>query len=158
MYIHTPYDAQGLPPTPRWFEYMIVKMHALSLSQFTAPYGCAGRGTNPPVQPHLCRQGHGWVDTSFGEPSVQWQQHQQQDKCSTRYSPKVNPDIKNLCDQVCNGESNHNGRLLCGSLVKLGQVVLVDGHCVDFHLFGICCSGLACHLQHDTRAGLPPTT
>jgi hypothetical protein len=114
------------------------------------PSGFAG-GPDPAPPQAVTGYGYGAHDTSFGEPSGQRQQN------VTYSNPNVNPSIKALCDRVrqTDPQVTMNG-LLRHSPVRLAQVVLVDGNCIDFHSLGICKRGHMCKFQHDPTARPSP--
>jgi hypothetical protein len=78
---------------------------------------------------------------------------QQQQHTNTTYNnPNVDPVIKAMCNQVGQLDPNITmASLLRNLAVRLNQVVLVDGNCVDFH---VCRRGWACRFQHDATARL----
>jgi hypothetical protein len=74
-----------------------------------------------------------------------------------RTNPNVNPTIKAMCDQMRQVDPYITmAGLLRNTSVPIGKVVLVDGNCVDFHSFGNCRRGAACHFQHDPTARPSP--
>jgi hypothetical protein len=104
-----------------------------------------GRSDAPP--PRQAQYGYGQQDAIFGEtagPRAPEAPH---------VNPHTNTILKANLDKVRQADPNITMMgLLRGSLVKLNQVVLVDGNCVNFHAFGICHRGALCKVQHDPTA------
>jgi hypothetical protein len=95
------------------------------------PVGFAG-GPEPLPPTPVAEQGYGQQDTSFGETYGQRSQN------VSHTNPNINLVIKALCDKACQVDPSISMQgLLRGSNVTLGQLVLVDGNCVDFHSFGM---------------------
>jgi hypothetical protein len=114
------------------------------------PAGFAGG----PDQPPPIAGGYSSYDPAdmlFGEP----QGNRAQGPVST--NPNVNAVIKAMCDRLRQINPNVTMMgLLRGSNVKLLDVVLVEGNCVNFHSFGICRRGYGCKFQHDATARPTP--
>jgi hypothetical protein len=146
-YILAPYDANGRPPEPM-LEYLIVAARSCSfIAPINVPYGFASATESP--APKAAAMGQGYA--AFGEAGGYRQQQPQNNIVHT--NPNVDPAIKALLEQVkaADPQITMNG-LLRNSGIRLGQVVLVDGNCVNFHALGICKRGNACNFQHDASA------
>jgi hypothetical protein len=69
------------------------------------------------------------------------------------HNQNINAVIKAMCNKLRQRDPNVTmAGLLQNSPVKLGQVVLVDGNCIDFHAFGVCQRGASCKFHHDATA------
>jgi hypothetical protein len=149
-YIMAPYDSAGRPPSPK-LEMLIVNVRSCVFpSPINTPVGFAG-GPEPPPPVPVMDQGYGRPDTSFGETYGQRPPNVPQTNLN------VNSVIKALCDKACQVDPSVSMQgLLRGSNVTLGQIVLVEGNCVDFHSFGICCRGTSCRFRHDATARPAP--
>jgi hypothetical protein len=141
-YFLAPYDSRGQPPSPK-LEYWIVNARECTIPiPINLPYGFAATLDAPPRP-----TGYDRVDTSFGEQAAPKQQQME------RINPNVDPTIKAMCNQMRQVDPYiMMAGLLRNTSVLIGKVVLVDGNCVDFHSFGNCCRGVACHFQHDPTA------
>jgi hypothetical protein len=72
-------------------------------------------------------------------------------------NPHVNPLIKSLCDKLRQADPYVTMMgLLRNTPVSPGQLVLVEGNCLDFHTFGMCRRGASCNFRHDATAQPTP--
>jgi hypothetical protein len=149
-YILSPYDSVGNAPQPR-LHYLIVGVRSCVFpSPINTPMGFSG-GPDPPSRMMSFNGTYGQQDSSFGETTSNRQPRQ------SFVNPNVNPTLKAIFDRIRQMDPNVGmSGLRRGSNVRLNQVVLVDGNCVDFHSFGVCKRGSACNFQHDVNARPTP--
>jgi hypothetical protein len=145
-YILAPYDAYGVAPQPR-FELMISAARGCMFqTPINIPAGFSSQEPMPPRQMHNQQ-----LDLSFGEAPHQGP------PVAVHTNPNVNPVIKALCDKLRQADPYVTMMgLLRNSPVSPGQLVLVEGNCLDFHAFGMCRRGASCNFRHDATARPTP--
>jgi hypothetical protein len=149
-YILSPYDSAGNAPKPR-LDYLVVGVRSCVFPlPINTPMGFAG-GPDPPPR-LMTNDAYGQQDMSFGETAGKNRQPR-----TSYFNQNVYPTLRTMFDWIRQMDPNiAMMALLQGSSVRLNQVVLVDGNCVDFHLFGVCKRGSACNFQHDANARPTP--
>jgi hypothetical protein len=145
-YILAPYDAYGEAPKPRFELLISAARGCLSQAPINIPAGFSSHELVA-IRPNYVPQ----QDMSFGEaphrgPPV-----------AAHINPNVNPVIKALCDKLRQADPYITMMgLLRNSPVSPGQLVLVEGDCLDFHAFGMCRRGASCNFRHDLTARPTP--